>query len=258
MNQTAPVQPVYTPFGEKVCLVPGEHMSFAISVAGITGAEATVTNKGFDVVDGVRVAKFHSTMESKGAAKLIKVVKDDVTSGINEETGHIELLDGDFLFGKKRFYVQIKRHEKHGLLVRSRMTGKMRRRHQRYPDLSRTYDSLGFMSVIRCWSPEKGTTQVAYTHAGRRLWQSKIEATGKSYVEHNGTRRQVRTFSGTSHMLTASGAVNKKKKPRNWTLHVSDDASQVPLLIQIDSPFGKVSIRLVDHIRPATAATIED
>ena len=86
--------------------IPGEHMSFELSLRGVIGGEAITAVGEPGDIDGRSVVIVRSRIESAGVIALFKEVRDDVVTWIDVDTGRPIKYYADVKFGKKESIIQ--------------------------------------------------------------------------------------------------------------------------------------------------------
>lgn len=231
--------------------IPGERMTWALSLRGIFGGEAVMAMGEPGFVDGRQVLLVRSQTATAGAVKLIKEVRDDITTWIDIDTARPIQINGELKFGAREMRVATEftatgYTTEHQRLDRE---SKPRKRKQTVP-IALTHDTHSLIGVMRAWDPEEGTRAYFYAVAGRRLWHNSIRFTGRESKRTRMGLFPTMRFDGVATRVTARLLPDKRKKPRSYTVWFSDDAKRLPLLLVARTEYGDVAVELRDYRRP--------
>jgi uncharacterized protein DUF3108 len=251
------VAPPAQPTGPPVALGAGEpffhadeQFAWEVRVHGILVGEAVMASGKPGVIGGRRAFVTRSRSETAGLAGLVKRVRDEVTTAIDMDRSKPIQLDGDLTFGNHHVLVKTEFGEAGYQLTITRDGSPPARHFQRMPGVP-LYDSHAVMARIRGWVPEVGQRAYFYVIGGRYLWHNLVQLT---------SRETVRTALGTFPALRIDGLatrVNSRlgfdltKKPRTYTVWLSDDNDRVPLRVQARTELGDLDVELVSYERPS-------
>jgi len=158
-------------------VVPGEQMTFSVSLAGIEGGEAVIASGQPGVMDGRRVVVMRSRVETSGLAKAIKEVRDDVTTWIDASSGHPVYQRAQLKFGAREAEMETKFQEGLSGSLRfsyQRAGRRVRTIRQRVPATDTVLDGHSLIGVLRGWDPRPGEESYFHVLAGKRLWQKAL------------------------------------------------------------------------------------
>ncbi|MBP6630141.1 MAG: DUF3108 domain-containing protein [Kofleriaceae bacterium] len=244
-----PVEPV-GPSAPVLGVFAGESMTFEVTVGGLLAGEGAFSVGDVTEVDGRRLIAVRSRLATAGAAALLKRVEDDATTTLDAGTGHPVQLDTDVTFGDKRYQASA-----------AFAGGKVAVRwHKVGEDVERkvgfdfgdaiAHDSHSAMAALRMWRAPAGTRQTVWVVGGRRLWRSDLTLVGtETLTTRVGNRAAVR-LDGVAYRAKPDLSLEPGRKPRTFTVWLSDDADRVPLRVSAGTELGDVVIELTDYQRP--------
>jgi hypothetical protein len=244
----------------RTLFIPGERMEFEMSLHGIKLGRAHLAAGDPGDIDGKQIIIVRSQIEGSGAVSIFKKVRDDVTSWVSVETGLPIYLKADVKFGEKE--AQIETRFNHGAAgsfhVEYRRPGRPSRTlHQRMPENRAAFDGHSILGALRSWDGKVGEHAFFYVLSGRRLWQSTIRFTRREKIATAMGRVSAIRIDGVGKRLSSRLTEDKRKKPRHYTLWLSDDAERRPLLVTGQTEFGDVKVELVDYSRPDAIVAVE-
>jgi len=230
---------------------PDEQMSWEVRVHGILVGEASLAVGQPGEIDGRPAVLVTSRVESAGLVGLVKQVRDQVTTAIDIERSAPLRVDGDLTFGDKHVVVSTHFDASGYQLDVSRDGAPPIHRYQRMPAGQPVYDSHSVMSRLRGWDAEPGTQAYFYVVGGRFLWRNMVQLSARETVRTVlGTFPALR-FDGVATRVTDGLAVALGKKPRSYTVWMSDDEDRVPLRVVAHTELGDLEVELVHYQRPA-------
>jgi hypothetical protein len=228
-----------------------EQFAWEVRVHGVLVGEAVMGTGRPGVVGGRRVVVMRSRAASAGVAGMVKRVKDEVMTRVDLVSSRPVVLDGDLTFGDRHVLVTTRFEDDGYELTVTRDGQQPVRRFQRVPDGLPVYDSHAAIARLRGWNPDAGQRAYFYVVGGRFLWHNVIQVSA---------RETVRTVLGTFPALRIDGLatrVNSRlgidlgKKPRSYTVWLSDDADRVPLKVLARTELGNLEVELVHYERPS-------
>jgi uncharacterized protein DUF3108 len=232
--------------------IPGEVMTWEISVAGIVGGEATLAVGQPGMVDGRQLLVVRSRTISAGALRMIKEVKDEVTTSIDLATARPTEMQADMLFGSKSTHVHSLFTDNIVDIEHGSGDGPMRTSRVILAPGDAAFDSHSAMGLVRAWNPQVGERRVLLVFGGRRLWRSTIELRGREAATTPfGTQPALR-YEGVAVRLDSDLDVDDSKPPRQFTVWLSDDADKVPLRVKAYTELGDVEMVLTDYRSPVS------
>lgn len=225
---------------------PGEQMSWELALHGIFGGQAVLVVGEPAVVDGHNVVAVHSQTETAGAVKVIKEVRDDITTWIDLDTTRPIRLTGELKFGEKEIRIDT-------VFTATGFESVYQKGDQRPRTVRRTvptaftYDTHSLIGVLRAWDPEPGTRAYFYAVAGRRLWHNSIRFVGRELHRTRLGLSPTLRFEGVATRVNSRLIPERHKKPRSFTVWFSDDARRVPLLLLARTEYGEVTAELTSY-----------
>lgn len=230
----------------------GETMQFEVSLGGIVAGEAALAVGQPGDVDGHHAIAVRSRIATVGAAALIKRVVDDATTTIDTDTRRPLFMTTDVEYGDSNAYtalvtwgaaaVDVDWHKKNATTK-----GKV------HFDFGArvAHDAHSAMAELRQWRAPEGSRRTVWVIGGRRLWRCDLTmgATETLGSKMGGNRATIR-FEGVAYRARGDLQLDTSKKPRKFTVWVSDDADRVPLKVVAGTELGDVEIDLVDYQRP--------
>ena len=233
---------------------PGETMIWAISVAGVGAGEATLIVGEPGLIGGRDVIAVRSLTESAGALRLLKVVRDDVTTWIDLGSAQPTAMHADMRFGDRHVYVESTFHG-NVVDIRHRREGKdPHDSHMILPLGDVAFDAHAALGAIRAWEPVVGEQRTLFVFGGRRLWRTVIELRGRENIVTAVGSRSALRLEGVATPLKANLEAEPKRPQRQFTVWLSDDADRVPLLLKAYTELGDVEMALTDYQSPTTVA----
>jgi hypothetical protein len=204
-----------------VAVHPGESMRFEVRMAGVLAGDATFTAGEPGEQGGRRAIALSSRVGTAGAFALVKDIRDDATSVLDLDTLLPVSTTSDVRFGGKVIHTEA--HFGDGKVAIDYTPHGQGTRRLTYDLRGETvHDFHSAMAVMRIWPAELGTRRVVWALGGRRLWRAEIEVVGRDVI----------------------------RKPRSFTIWVSDDADRVPLRVVAHTELGDVTIDLIEYQRP--------
>lgn len=239
----------------KPFFVPGEQMDWRLSLRGVVGGHAQLAVGQPGKIGDHNLIITRSRVESTGVVALLKKVSDDVKTWIDVDEGVVKRMEAELRFGKKQSRVEVEffrggynmLYHRHGRLPH--------RWRQRLPAGLVAHEAHSIMAMLRAWRPTTNSKAYFFAVGGRRIWYNVVEYKGSGTVLTAMGRRHAVRIDGVARRLYRSLRFNKKKKPRYYTLWVSDDDQRLPLLLTAKTEYGLVKVELVGYRPPNGAAT---
>jgi len=233
---------------------PGEFMAWELSWKGIQGGTTRLLVGEPGVVDGRPAIVVRSETRSAGLLAMFRHVRDDLITTLDLSTALPIRTEGTFEWGKpnkpvKNSRVVVQFHEGSYDIDYRRRGRKARSWLQKIPRGERVYDTHSVMGALRAWEPAEGTRAYFYAVSGRRLYRVQIAHAGTATIKTSLGRYSAVRIEGTATRLRRSLSPNKQRKPRQFTLWLSDDANRVPLRVEARTEYGAVKVELVDYER---------
>ena len=234
---------------EEPLLIPGEQFAWEISLRNIVGGQAALALGKPGNSQGEQVVVVKSRVESAGALKLIKEVRDDVTTWVATDSSRPVYYRANLQFGHK--HTTVESHFGFGTfqIVYQRRGRAKRTRTQHLPPDETAHNAHSILGVLRAWTPAIGARSYFYAITGKRLWRSVITYRGQENIRTKLGKMAARRIDGYATRLTRSLNVDAKKRRRSFRIWISDDERRLPLKIIAATEYGEVKVELVHHNR---------
>ncbi len=232
-----------------VGFAPGEQLAFEVRLAGVLAGEAQFAAGQPGAVDGRRAIAVTSIIKSAGAFALIKEVKDDVTSIIDLDRMRPMRTTSDVVFGARRYHAATDFTD-HGATIQYTPEGESTRTLVFDFGDAVVHDAHSSMALVRTWTAEPGERMALWVIGGRRLWRTEIWVVGDEVIGTRMGNQSAIRIDGTSVRSRADLSPEPGKKPRSFSVWVSDDADRVPLKFSARTELGDIVIELVAYERP--------
>ena len=252
-NHAPPPFPTLKPF-----FIPGETITWEVTVAGITGARARLAVGEPAAVDGGgQVVVLRAEAESAGIAIIIKEISSKMASWIDTESGVPSRSESDSSGFSTTLLVEAERHpDEDGnpsvaftIHRRKRSGDETQSKVARLPVVE-THDPLSATLALRAWNAKRGTRALLYSLGGARLWRTELTFEGNENLRTAlGSRKTVR-ITGVSMRLRPTFDVDAKFKPRTFTIWVTDDDQRIPVQIQARTEMGVMMARVTSYDSP--------
>ncbi|HUH04077.1 MAG TPA: DUF3108 domain-containing protein [Kofleriaceae bacterium] len=244
-----PVGPPQALAAGEAFYIPGEQMSWEVSLHGILGGEAALATGHPGKLDGRNAIVVRSQVRSAGVVEMIRKVNDDVTTWIDFGTGKPIRHLASLQFGDKFSRVETVFSDDGYVMDYQRRGRTSYKRAQNVPNAA-THDGHSIIGALRGWAPEVGQRAYFYVVSGRTLWLNDIGLVARETIKTRmGTHPALR-IEGIASRVTGTLEIDRRKKPRTYTVWISDDASRVPLLVEAHTEYGNVRVELVQYERP--------
>jgi hypothetical protein len=233
--------------------IPGETLSFDITLRGVLGgtAQLAVGEPGF--VDGNSVIIVKSMVQSAGVIAAIKEVRDAIVTTINVETGAVLSHQLDSKFGDREAEIATdmgKGEPGTFSLVYTRKGQAPLHVVQNMPPDAIAFDVHAILGVVRAWNPQDGDEESFFMISGRRLWRSSLRVGAHETIKTAMGKHPAIRIDGVAQRVNSGLRDVKSKQPRNYSLWLSDDANRLPLLVMATTEFGDLRVELVEYSRP--------
>ena len=245
----------------KLFFIPGELMNFEFRFRDVLVGRAALAVGQPGTVDDRPSLIVRSQVETAGLGKVFKVVKDDVSTWIDTSVGRPFRQKAELLFGEKDLALDIRfagrqvdiTFERRGPQYQGpRKRFARSRRRYRMPDEQFGLDAHAILGAIRSWEPKRGQKRYFFGVSGRRVWYTELTASGSDTRRTKMGMYPVLRFDGVAERLTYRMVVDDRRKPRTFTMWLSDDANRLPLLIEGKTEYGDVAIELIDYQKTGT------
>lgn len=251
---TAVPFPALRPF-----FIPGETITWDVTVAGITGARArlAVGEPAVSERGPGRVVVLRAEAESAGIAVLVKEAKSSMASWVDVDSGVPSRSESDSSGLTSGLFVESDRvNDGHGgptaaLTIHRRKRGaeESRSRVQRLP-VAATHDPLSATLALRAWTARPGSRALLYALGGARLWRTELTMEGSELLRTAVGKRRTIRISGVSTRLRPTFEVDGKHAPRTFTLWVTDDDQRIPVQIRARTEMGDMVAKLTSYEAP--------
>lgn len=244
-----PIVPI-DPVAEQLeAIHPGESMRFEVRLAGVLGGEATFATGDPTTQDGRTVIALASRMRSAGALALVKDIRDEATTILDLAT-RAPLSTSSEVRANPRDYRAETRYQGHGAtLVFTPKKGEQQTLHYDF-GAEPIHDAHSAMIDLRVWAAEPGAQRTLWVLGGRRVWKAEMTmGTTEVIGTYVGNQPAIR-IDGIAYRALANLTIDTARKPRTFSVWLSDDADRVPFRVVATTELGDVTIELVDYQRP--------
>ena len=233
----------------------GETMQFSIHMGPIPVGEASLTvSEATTNADGTQAdLVVRSRISSAGLSDLLMEIDDEATSVISNLTGLPRLTKTVAKYGKHRFAsdatfpvegannVSIAFTRPPNPPVHVRLAP---------PPGVMPHDMHTAMASLRPWSGVKGEARTLWVVGGRRLWKADVTWVGGGAIDTAFGARQAVRIDGTAQRYRGTGAPERRRPERRFSVWLSDDGDRVPLRVEAYTEIADVVVDLVDYYRP--------
>lgn len=256
-----PVDTTPRPLPTSLFFIPGETMNFDFHFRDILVGRGALAVGHPGVLDGRPTLLVRSEIGTTGIGKMVKVIRDDVITWLDTERARPMQQTAEMVFGESMIdfkircagrWVFVEIHRKgaryqQGMRKRFART----RRHHRLPEGEIGHDAHSVLGALRAWEGRVGERIYFYAISGARMWRADLVFDGHdSRTTPIGNYPALR-FVGTAQRLTRKMQPDPRfKKPRTFTIWLSDDANRLPLAIEGKTELGTAAVRLVDYYKP--------
>jgi hypothetical protein len=229
----------------------GETMAFEVKLGGILAGEAQLAvGEPGDVGGGHTGVAIRSRLATVGAAALVKKVVDDATTVVDIDTHRPIEMSTDVEYGDNKYTAKVtwsgddvdvvwaRKDSANNGKVHFDFTGQV------------AHDAHTAMAEVRGWRAPEGSRRTFWVVGGRRVWRADLVVGGQETLGTPLGNRATIRLEGVAYRARGDLRIDEKKKPRKFTVWVSDDADRVPLRVQAGTELGDVTIELVDYQRP--------
>jgi hypothetical protein len=237
-------------------LVPGEQMTWELSLGGILGGEAMMAVGTPGEVDGRRIVILRSRIESAGLVAVLKQVRDEVTTWIDPDTGLPVYLHADVTFGERAAIIESNFSSDGFQLSYARKGGRAYLMRQKLPAGESAHDAHSVLGALRAWEPGRGARAYFYILSGRHLWRNTMQFAGREAVKTGLGRMAALRFDAVAQRVTSNLAIDPHKKPRQYSVWLSDDQRRLPVLVLARTEYGDVKVELTDYRAPDSISKV--
>lgn len=228
---------------------PGESMRFEIRLAGVLGAESTFAAGEPTTLDGQPVIALASRMRSAGALALVKDLRDEATTIIDLATRAPVSTTSDVRANPRDYHAETRYHGHRATVAFSPMTGPAQTLHYEF-GAEPVHDAHSAMIDLRVWQAEPGAQRTLWVLSGRRIWRAEMTMGPREVIgTYVGNQPAIRIDGVAARALT-NLTIDAARKPRTFSVWLSDDADRVPFRVVATTELGDVTVELVDYQRP--------
>ena len=224
----------------------GEQLTWQMSLHGIVGGTATLAYGQPGQLEGRNAIVMRSHVQSLGVANLVKKVRDDITTWVDASTSLPIRTRGIYEIGNKHMVVETNFQPGTFQIEYQKQNGPMRSKTQEMPHSQTAYDAHAALGLLRAWNAPVGTRAYFYTLGGRLLSRNEVRIAGKEKLRTKFGTLLATRIEGRAIRYTAHFSVKKGSKPRMYTIWISADARRLPLRVDAQTEFGKVTVELTE------------
>jgi hypothetical protein len=234
--------------------LPGESLSFEVTFKGIEGGRARMAIGEPALVDGQRVIAVRADLESSGLVAIVKSLRDDTSTWLDADTGLPLRSESDVNTSGKRVQMvtTFDHAARHAETVLNR-NGLVKKLGRRLPH-GEVYDPIAAMLVLRGWDAPPGTRGLMHSFSGRTLWRTELVVEAREELKTALGKLPALRTSGVAYRVGAGGAIDPRRKPRHFTVWVSDDAWRIPLRVSAVTEMGDVVVQATGYDGPKNVA----
>jgi hypothetical protein len=230
--------------------MPGELMEFDLSFRGITMGNAVLAVGEPGTEKGRPVLIVRSEVAGAGVVKMVRNVRDDVTTRIDLDTGAPIHNKGDLVFGDKQLALESQFLGRRVVVDYARKDTPPRRQLFVMPRDQPAHDAHSILGLLRAWEPGPGDTVAFHGLSGRRMWMNDLRFTGSETIRTAMGLYPAIRLDGVATRLTSRLEPEPRPRQRTYTIWLSDDMNRVPLRVSGRTEYGDVAIELTRYYRP--------
>jgi hypothetical protein len=228
---------------------PGESMRFEIRLAGVLGGEAAFTTGEPVVQDGRTVIAVASRMRSAGALALVKDIRDEATTVLDLSTKTPLSTVSDVRANPRDYHSETSYRGQAATVLFTPRNAAAQQLHYDF-GAQPIHDAHSAMFELRVWQAEPGARRTLWMLGGRRVWQAEMTMGPREVIStYVGNQPAIR-IDGIARRAQPNLTIDAGKKPRTFSVWLSDDADRVPFRVVATTELGDVVIELVDYQRP--------
>lgn len=239
--------------------IPGESMTFEFHFRDVPVGEAALAVGQPGVLNGRPTLIVRSELKTAGLGKVFKVIRDDVTSWLDTARGRTVRQRADMIFGERDMKYDIRVAGQWVFIELLRRGPKYQGKRKRFARTRRQYrlpkgevghDSHSVLGALRAWEGQPGQRLYFYAVSGSRVWRSDLEFKGSETRTFAKGLYPALRFEGTASRVTRKMELDTRRKPRTFTMWLSDDLNRLPLLIEGRTEYGTAAVKLVGYRKP--------
>lgn len=228
---------------------PGETMRFEVRLANVLAGEASFATGEPTTQDGRAVIAVASRMRSAGALALVKDVRDDATTVLDLATRRPLSTTSDVRANPRDYRGETTYTGNRAHLVFTPGKGEPETRDYDF-GTEAIHDAHSAMFEMRVWQDQPGATRTLWILGGRRVWQAEMTMGSTEVIDtYVGAQPAVR-IDGIARRARPDRTIDTARKPRTFSVWLSDDADRVPFRVVAHTELGDVVIELVAYERP--------
>jgi hypothetical protein len=253
-------EPVATPQAlgmDKPFFLPGETITWELTFMGIEGGRARLAVGTPGVVDGRRVVPLVAEAEISGLFSIFKQLRDVTSSWIDVRSGLPTRTESQTDQAGKTLSIHAIRTSGTQADLTVWKNGHGGTTHKKKLPSTTTHDPLSALLRLRRLSGEPGAKVFFFALGGQRLWRTELGVTGHEVVTVPLGAIPALRLVGSSTRLSGSFATDTSRKPRTFTVWISDDEYRVPLRVVAQTEYGEVRIDATSYQpgQPLTASS---
>ncbi len=232
--------------------IPGETITWSVSLAGVEGGRARLAIGAAGDVDGRRLVVLRAEAESAGLLAMVRRARDAVSSWVDVETGLPTRTESETFGLEKNVKVHAARSTDEPICEfrvwnRAKPTVDGEAKTLRLP-MMETHDPLSAILVLRAWEATPGARAVMYSLGGVRVWRTELVVEGREVMKTELGKRATIRIQGTARRLV-SGSLeeDKKRPPRTFTVWMTDDDERLPVQITAHTEYGDVVAKATSY-----------
>jgi hypothetical protein len=234
-------------------LIAGESFTWKVTFKGFEGGRARLAVGAPGSFEGAEVIVVQAEAESSGLFAAIKQVHDNVASWIDVESGMPRRTESaSDLDGKRQVVHTVRTPDSPRVEQTVWRYGRTTRETKRRATLPSLYvhDPLSSLFLLRAWPARDGARARFWTLGGTRLWKTDLAVEGRETVDTPLGARPCVKISGVSTRMLSATHADRKKKPRTFTVWMSDDAQRIPIKIAAHTEYGDILVTAMSYEAP--------
>ncbi len=244
-----PVEPIDAVADPLEAIHPGETMRFEVRLAGVLGGEASFTTGEPTTRDGRTTIVLASRLRSAGALALVKDIRDEATTILDLATRAPLATTSDVRANPRDYHSETTYVGNTATLAYTPKKGDPLTLHYDF-GAEAIHDAHSAMIELRVWDAAPGTERTLWVLGGRRVWRAAMTMAEPEVIDtYVGNQPAIR-IDGIATRAHANLTIDPARKPRTFSVWLSDDADRVPFRVVAKTELGDVVIELVDYQRP--------
>lgn len=228
---------------------PGESMRFEVRLAGVLAGEAHFTTEQPTTRDGRPAIALVSRIRSAGALALVKDVRDEATTVLDLDTLLPLSTVSDVKANPRDYHAETTYTDNRATVVFRPATGASQTLHYDFRG-EPLHDAHSAMVAMRVWEAAPGATRTIWVLGGRRVWHSEVTMGQPEVIGTYVGNQPALRIDGIARRARPDLSIDEARKPRSFSVWLSDDADRVPFRFVARTELGDVTIDLVEYQRP--------